>query len=186
MKKWLLSLTTAILGISIISASHAHAAASASTDPFVSKAKSAYAGTLTRSSLLITGPDAKEQVYSSVYIPVKDIFKNHADRITWDSQNKIAAVTKGDSTMILNFSGQKISSSDHKIVLPAAWVKIQNGSASINAFVFSYIFDRYGESYDDSRREQWREQLEFLDIQYVNPFPGGKDGMMHVNLTYNP
>ncbi|ANF95792.1 stalk domain-containing protein [Paenibacillus bovis] len=186
MNKAAKALTSILLAISTLAVSWNHpAAAAASSDPFVQKAKSVYAGTLTRSSLLITGPSAKEKVYSTIYIPVKDIFKGYADQITWDSKRKIAIVKKGDSEMILNFSDQSISSSDHQIVLPESWVKMQNGAASINALVLSYVFDRYGESYNDLQREQWKEKLYFLDIQYVDPFPGGKDGIMHVNVTYN-
>jgi hypothetical protein len=86
---------------------------------------------------------------------------------------------------VLNFSEKNIVASDNQVVIPKEWIRMYKGRSEINAFVVAYLFEKYADSYSDKERDQWEEDLSFLDIKESEGLPGARDGYLHVDILYN-
>lgn len=177
MKKIFSVFLMSIMFLNIVSA------ASAKDSSLLDRAAHEYNSTLQKTQLNVTKNDKLTTTnYKSIYIPVKDVFKNSGTSIKWDNKKKITTLKKNGSELILNFSGKKISATKNQVLLPQEWIQLKKGVSSINAFVLAYIFDEYADD-SDSERIKWMNQLEFLDIKKTSGI-GGVDGAMHVFVEF--
>ena len=175
-----------LLTISLLFILSANVLASTPNSAFAQKAKNIYNPLLKKTVLNVSQNDVgKEYHYNSIYIPVKDLFANHVQAITWDNVRKIILVKNQGSELVLNFSGKEFKVSNNQVVLPTEWIKLENGRAGINCFVLAYIFDRNADSLKDKEREAWKDKLSFLNIDWTDGLPGVNDGYMHVSVNYN-
>jgi len=158
-------------------------------DSLRTRAMNAYNPALTKTILSMGEIGDKktniERKYNSQYIPVKDAFGPYVDSLVWNKATKVVTVKNNGKEMILNFSGKKVTGKTNQVVLPGNWTKLVNGQATINGSILTYLFDEYGSSYNDMERDQWQEQLSFLNIDHTDGIPGVRDGYMHVYLAYN-
>jgi hypothetical protein len=102
--------------------------------------------------------------HNSIYVPMKDVFKQSGATFNWDGKKKITTVK-------------------NQVVLPREWVQLKNGVSSIDAFVLAYIFEVSADD-SDQVRVDWKEKLNFLDIKGTAGLPG-LDKYMHVNVQFN-
>ncbi|WDM23817.1 hypothetical protein [Paenibacillus polymyxa] len=89
------------------------------------------------------------------------------------------------SELILNASGGTIGYAENQVVAPSEWIRISNGSIQIKSSVVAYIFDREGDAYKDSEREEWKDKLSFLNIKETVGLPDVKSNGLFVNVVYN-
>ncbi|MGF7048157.1 hypothetical protein J2T13_002664 [Paenibacillus sp. DS2015] len=158
---------------------------SAKAAPLEKRAAQAYNSSLKKTELNVSANNKLTTTdYNSIYIPIKDIFKNHVDAVKWDNKKKIAIVKNQGSELILNFSGKELKATENQVILPKSWTKLSNGSAGINVFVLAYLFEIYADD-SDKERLKWAEKLSFLDIKQTEGIGGAKDGVMHIFVVYN-
>lgn len=156
------------------------------SDSIAKKADHAYNSNLKNTALTISYKQEGEQFdYKSQYIPLKDLFSGYVDSVSWDAKKKVALVENQGKVFVLNVSGKEIIPLSNQIVAPTEWTRISKGSVEVKASVIAYVFDRYGDSYNDKEREAWEEKLNFLDIKETDGLPGIRDGYFHISLTYN-
>ncbi|WP_211222649.1 hypothetical protein [Paenibacillus daejeonensis] len=49
--------------------------------------------------------------------------------------------------------------------------RFHHGRTEIKATVFVYLFDKYGEHYEDAEREEWGARLNFLGVKATSGNP---------------
>ncbi|BBI32115.1 stalk domain-containing protein [Cohnella abietis] len=156
-------------------------------DTLLDRAMNAYNPELKNTHLrVVQDKKVKEFKYKEQFIPVRDLFGPYVDSIKWDNKTKIAVVSNNSSELVLNFSGKNIVAKENQVVLPTEWIRVNKGRIEINAFVVAYLFDKYSDSYGDNERDQWEEELAFLDIKESEGIPGVRDGYLHVYILKEP
>lgn|GEM_PF-618984 len=152
--------------------------------PFKKRAANVYNPSL-KKVLLDISKDNKLTTtqHNSIYVPMKDVFKQSGATFNWDGKKKITTVKNQGQELILNFSGKEITAGKNQVVLPREWVQLKNGVSSIDAFVLAYIFEVSADD-SDQERVDWKEKLNFLDIKGTAGLPG-LDKYMHVNVQFN-
>lgn len=152
--------------------------------PFKERAANVYKASLKKVELNITKNHKLTTTdYNSVYVPVKDVFKQSGATIQWDGKNKVTTIKNQGKELILNFSGKDIEVGKNQVSLPQDWVQLKNGVSSIDAFVLAYIFEVAADD-SDQERINWEEKLKFLDIKGTTGLPGF-DKYMHVFVEFN-
>ncbi|MFT9370373.1 hypothetical protein [Paenibacillus polymyxa] len=160
--------------------------AASSKQSLEKNANKIYSSSLKKTFLVISRDQMKKEYnYNSGYIPVKDLFRDYVDSITWDGKKKIVVIKNQGSELILNASGGMIRSADNQVVAPSEWIRLSNGSIQIKSSVVAYIFDREGDAYKDSEREEWKDKLSFLNIKETVGLPDVKSDGLFVNVVYN-
>ncbi|OWA34198.1 hypothetical protein B9G55_17910 [Saccharibacillus sp. O16] len=122
--------------------------------------------------------------YSGRFIPIKELFSGQVDAVRWDAAAKTVSIVNQGQIAVLPLPGSKAPARPVEIVLPAAWVKMENGRALIDIYTLAYVLDRYGDAFDDAEREAWSKKLRFLGIAYIETIPEVRGTGSSIYVTF--